>query len=233
MNNHSKYTSGQIAVSIIFIIWFLASILAMVFFAQNDMGYLAIGVFGQYFLVFGIIAVVSGIKNHNFNPIFLMFPIVGLGAVIVSVIAQFGSEAVLDILEDSIPYLLLSVFFIGGLIMVFMALSRYFGNKTRCRDHVVATCVELLEQYNEYGQLLVCPVYEANYGMHKLRLCNYIYSNMSDINVGDTKDLYVNPNNPEEFCGDKADIKAALILGGLGIFAMAFPAIGLWLMITG
>ncbi len=233
MNNHSNYTPSQIAVSIIFLIWFFGSILAMVFFARNNMGYLAIGVFGQYFLVFGIIAVVSGIKNKNFNPIFLIVPIVGLGAVIVSVIAQFGSETVLDVLEDSIPYLLLGVFFIAGLIMMIMAFCLYFGNKMRCKDYVVGTCVELLEQYNEHGELLVCPVYEANYGMHKLRLCNYIYTNMSDVNVGDVKDLYVNPNNPEEFCGDKGDVKVSFILGLLGTMFMGIPSIGVWLLITG
>lgn len=233
MNNHSNYTPSQIAISIIFIIWFLGSILAMVFFAKNDMGYLAIGAFGQIFLVIGIFATVSGIKGKNFNPIFLLFPIVGLGAVIVSVISQFGGEAVLEVLEESVPYLLLSVFFIAGLIMTIMAMRTYFGNKARCTDYVVGTCVELLEDYDEYGQLLVCPVYEASYGMDKLRLCNNIYSNMTDVNVGDMKDLYVNPHNPQEFCSDKGDVKVSLILGCLGLMFMGIPSIGVWLSITG
>ena len=233
MNNHSNYTPSQIAVSVIFLIWFFGSILAMIFFAKNEMGYLAIGAFGQIFLVIGIFVTVSGIKNKNFNPIFLLFPIVGLGAVIVSVISQFGTGAVLDALEDSVPYLLLGVFFIAGLIMMIMAFRLYFGNKMRCKDYVVGTCVEILEKYDDYGELLVCPVYEANYGMQKLRLCNDVYSNVSDIDVGDVKDLYVNPNNPEEFCSGKGNVAVLLVLGGMGVMFMALPAMGAYFMIKG
>lgn len=234
MNNHSNYTPSQIAVSVIFLIWFFGSILAMIFFAKNEMGYLAIGAFGQIFLVIGIFVTVSGIKNKNFNPIFLLFPIVGLGAVIVSVISQFGTEAVLDALEDSVPYLLLGVFFIAGLIMTGMALSRYFGPKIRCKDCVVGTCVELLERYDARGRLFVCPVYEVSYGMHKLKLCNEVYvrniGGAPVINVGTQKELYINPDNPTEFVNEKENGQIAFILGVLGLLFIVISVMGIYLM---
>lgn len=143
----------------------------------------------------------------------------------------------MDALEASIPYLLLGVFFIAGLIMTGMALGRYFGPKMRCKDCVVGTCVELLERYDARGRLFVCPVYEANYGIHKLKLCNDVYvrniGGAPIINVGVQKELYINPDNPTEFFDEKESSPIAFILGGLGLLSIVVSVLGVWLLITG
>ncbi|MBQ7766445.1 MAG: hypothetical protein IJ397_06365 [Lachnospiraceae bacterium] len=233
MNHNHKYTFGDILISIIFIIWFIGSIVAMVFFARSGMPALAIGVFGQYFLVFGIAAIVSGIKNKNFNPIVLIFPIVGIVAIVGSCIYQFGSEVMMDMVEKSIPYLILGVFFIVGMILVIVAFRIAVGQKNRCTEPVVATCVEVLEKYSVEGGQLLCPVYEINYGMNKIQICNNVYMSDRDVCVGDCKDLYINPDNPQEFYEGKIHLKTAFVVGGLGVFFMGMSILAIYMVLFG
>lgn len=233
MNQNHKYTPGEIFISIVFIIWFIGSIAAMVLFARKGMPALAIGVFGQYFLVFGIAAIVSGIKNKNFNPIVLILPVVGIASIVGSCIYQFGSEAMMSMAEECIPYLILGVFFLVGMILLMIAFRTTIGQKNRCTELVVATCVEVLERYSVAGKQLLCPVYEINYGMDKIQICNNIYMSNRDVRVGDYMDLYINPENPQEFYEEKVHLRNAFIVGGLGVIFMGMSLFALYMVIFG
>ena len=68
-------------ISVVFLLWFIASIIGMVYFAKTGRSLLCLALFGQYFLVFGLAAVISGIKDHNFNPITLLFVFIGVGTI--------------------------------------------------------------------------------------------------------------------------------------------------------
>lgn len=235
MGKGSGQKRGSTAAGAIFVIWFAISFFAIIFLAQCEQIYLLVAVFGQVFLVFGVSAVIFQIKKHQFIPIFLLIPMIGLGMLVVGVIGQFGSETILAALEQGVPYLLLGIFFIGGLLLLGMALSCYLGPKMRCKECVIGTCVEIMNKYDANGHLYVCPVYEVNYGIHKLRLCDedtYIRNTNGQpvIQVGEQKELYINPENPSEFVDEKLNSLRVFVMGGLGLLAVAMTVIGIWLV---
>ena len=67
-----NYTVKDYIIGGIFLIWFIGSIAAL-FMTVKISPWLALSVFGQYFLVFGFIALFSGLKNGDYKPIFLIF----------------------------------------------------------------------------------------------------------------------------------------------------------------
>ena len=90
--NNKKYSPMDIIISVILVIWFIASIAVMIFFGKTGRGGLVPAVLGQYFLVFGIAGIISGIKNKKVNPITFVFPVVGLICIIATLILYFGAE---------------------------------------------------------------------------------------------------------------------------------------------
>lgn len=230
MNNNRKYTPGEILFTIVFMIWFFGSIFVMVFLARNGMEALAIGVFGQYFLVFGIAAMVSGIKKRNFNPIFLIVPIVGIIGIAVSVIWQFGARETVEFIEENWWMALLAVFIIMGILLEVYAIYITVGKKRRSNQTAVATCIDILVSYDDEGYETYCPVYEAYVGGIMNRLCNNVYSRKIDVQIGDMKDIYVNEYLYGEFYNSTTNNMMGLLAGILGLLFIGMPLFGLFMM---
>lgn len=214
--NDKKYSPMDIIISVIFVIWFIASIAVMIFFGKTGRAGLVPAVLGQYFLVFGIAGIISGIKNKKVNPITFVFPVVGLICIIATIIKYFGSEAVMSFVEKNMPYILMSLFLIVGIILVIVAVSKYFGRKKRCSYMVTAKCVELRETAND-GHMLACPVYEIYYEGRIIKLCDDVYSNNLDVKVGDEKEIMINPDKPTEYFAPEEMAASSIIIGGIGI----------------
>lgn len=214
--NNKKYSPMDIIISVIFVIWFIASIVLMIFFGKTGKGGLVPAVLGQYFLVFGVAGIISGIKNKKVNPIIFVFPVVGLICIIATIIKYFGSEAVMSFVEKNMPYILMSLFLIVGIVLVIVAVSKYFGRKKRCSYMVTAKCVELRETAND-GHMLACPVYEIYYDGRIIKLCDDVYSNNLDVRVGDEKEIFINPDKPTEYFAPEEMAASSIIIGGIGI----------------
>lgn len=65
MNKQARPSIGGPVFGIIFLVWFVASIFGMLKASQSGHGALVITLFGQYFFVFGILALVSGFKHGD------------------------------------------------------------------------------------------------------------------------------------------------------------------------
>lgn len=213
--NDKKYYPMDIIISIIFVIWFIASIGVMIFFGKTGRGGLVPAVLGQYFLVFGIAGIISGIKNKKVNPITFVFPVVGLICIIATLINYFGSENIMTFIDENIPYILMALFLVVGIVLVAVALSRYFGRKKRCSYSVTAKCTELRERADN-GQMMACPVYEIWYNGEVIKLCDDVYSNNIDVKVGDEKEIMINPDKPTEYFSAAEMTASAIIIGGIG-----------------
>lgn len=214
--NDKKYSPMDIIISIIFVIWFIASIAVMIFFGKTGRGGLVPAVLGQYLLVFGVAGIISGIKNKKANPIIFVFPVVGLICIIATIINYFGSEAVISFIDKNMPSILMTLFLIVGILLVIVAVSKYFGRKKRCSYAVTAKCVELRERAGE-GQMLACPVYEICYNGETIRLCDDVYSNNLDVRVGDEKEIMINPDKPTEYFSAEEMMASSMIIGGIGL----------------
>ena len=214
--NDKKYSPMDIIISVIFVIWFIASIGIMIFCGKTGRGGLVPAVLGQYFLVFGIAGIISGIKNKKVNPITFVFPVVGLICIIATLILYFGAENTISFLDKNMPYILMSLFLVVGIVLVIVAVSKYFGRKKRCSYIVTAKCVELRETVND-GHMLACPVYEIYYDGQTIKLCDDVYSNNLDVRVGDEKEIMINPDKPTEYFAPEEMAASSIIIGGIGI----------------
>ncbi|MBQ8728077.1 MAG: hypothetical protein IJY83_06290 [Oscillospiraceae bacterium] len=214
--NNKKYSPSEIIISVIFVIWFIASIAVMIFFGKTGRAGLVPAVLGQYFLVFGIAAGVNEAKNKKFNPIALVFAIVGIAGIVATLILYFGAETMISFLDKNMPYILMTIFLIVGIILVIVAVSKYFGRKKRCSYMVTAKCIELREMAND-GHMLACPVYEIYYDGRTIKLCDDVYSNNLDVRVGDEKEIMINPDKPTEYFAPEEMAASSIIIGGIGI----------------
>ncbi|MBE5861534.1 MAG: DUF3592 domain-containing protein [Lachnospiraceae bacterium] len=224
--NRGKVGVGGAILSIVFLLWFFASIGAMIYCSKHDMGALVVTLFGQYFLVFGTIAVFSGLKSKDFQPITLLFPLVGIGCMIGGCIFQFGSEEVMKYAEAALPYLFLGLFFVIGVSLV---VGSYFSSKRRhevCNYRIMGTCVKIKTSYHK-GTRTYCPVYEAYFRDETILLSNNTYSNMNHIEEGETRELYLNPDNPKEFYEPKEERSLTIFLYVLGSIFAAVSAFAL------
>ena len=230
MENGRKFGVGSILGSIILLAWFFASIGAMIYLSKHGMGALVVVVFGQFFLVLGTIAVISGIVNKNFQPITLIFPLVGIACMAGGCIFQFGSEKVIKYVNNALPYLLLSVFLIVGVSMIVIT---YVGSKRRherCNYCIPATCVDLKSQYDE-GTRTYCPVYEVYFRGETLLLSNHLFSNVNRIKVGETREIYLNPEKPTDFYEPKEEKATNLFMFFMGGMFTAAAVFALVMMI--
>ncbi|MCR4599825.1 MAG: DUF3592 domain-containing protein [Acetatifactor sp.] len=228
--NKKKYGAGSIIISVVFLIWFFASIGAMIYLANHEKGALCVTVFGQYFLVFGAIAVISGIKDKNFQPITIIFPLVGIGAMVGGCIFQFGSETVMKYTEAALPYIFLGIFFIIGMSLV---IGSYFASKRRhevCNYCISGSCVKVKDRYHK-GTRSYCPVYEVYFRDETILLCSNTYSNMNHIQVGETRELYLNPDNPKEFYEPKEEHALTVFMYVLGSMFAGMAAFAIAMMV--
>ncbi len=210
-----KHKISSIIISVIFVIWFIGSVALMIFCGKTGRGGLAPALIGQYFLVFGLIIVIGTIKNKEFNPITLIFPSAGALCIIVTLINYFGSENIMTFIDENMPYILMALFLVVGIVLVAVALSRYFGRKKRCSYSVTAKCTELRERADN-GHMMACPVYEIWYNGEVIKLCDDVYSNNIDVKVGDEKEIMINPDKPTEYFSAAEMTASAIIIGGIG-----------------
>jgi len=218
--NGSKGTvpggAGGIIGGGIFLVWFVLSLVAMIYFSNHGKAAIATAIAGQYFLAFGVIAILSGIKNKTFNPVILIFPLVGIGMIAGGFIYQYGSEVVIAQVEKYLPDLFLVVFLaIGVSLLAFTYLSNR-RKKTNCTYVISGTCVDVLTEWHK-GHQNICPVYEVYYREETIRLCDHVYTNFDRIEIGERRELNINPDRPTEFYEEKvrkAEVRNLYFLGG-------------------
>ena len=235
-NEHSAwyYIKGGL-----FLIWFVASIIAL-FWTAKLSPWLAVSVFGQYFLVIGLIVLVSGIKDGNLNPIFLTFVFVGLLAVTFGIVMCFGSESAQQTFKELIPYAGISIFFVTGILLIIS----YFVHTVRdknCIEPVLATCVDMKKRkqatsdgYSYATYYTYCPVLGFRYNGKDYEVNTNFYSQHVDIELGEQRELYINPKYPKCFRqeGEAAHVKYAELIFGI-IFTVISSFVFLLLIALG
>lgn len=215
---------SNIIITIVFLIWFVGSIVGMIYCSHNDMPYLVITLFGQYFLVFGLFATIGGIRDKHFQPMTLLLVLIGIGAMACGLILQFGTASMENIVENLVPYLLLSIFVIAGVGMLMGGILYYQKKQTTCTYAVNAKVIDL-KKHRSDGTTTYSPVYEYYYGGEYVKYESNTYTNVHVPQIGDYKELRINPSNPREVMEGSA-AKALLIffvimgsmfvLGGIG-----------------
>ncbi len=233
MSDNGKNKAGQAIISIVFLLWFVASIGLLIYFAKTGKTALALSVFGQYFLVFGIIGLVSSISDGGFKlkslPI-LLFPLVGIGAIAGGIIIQYGSEELKKKSIDALPMIFIILFIIIGVGLIIGGLYSAIYLKLTCTEYVNAECVEAKKQYNKNRCEVYCPVYSFSYNGQNYKVCNDVYTNRYYPAVGQQYELYINPNNPMQFYEPYRTMSTGIFMMIFGVVLVCFMGFVLFMM---
>ncbi len=96
--------------------------------------------------------------------------------------------------------------------------------KEHCTQKVIATCTKLRQCYED-GHRSRYPVYEFDYNGQHYKVSKE--QNIFKTQPGTEHEIYINPNNPEEYYHPLADAaeKRAGILGAI-LFGIVFLVLG-------
>lgn len=234
-----NYTVKDYIIGGIFLIWFIGSIAAL-FMTVKISPWLALSVFGQYFLVFGFIALFSGLKNGDYKPIFLIFILVGLLAVLFGVVMCFGDETTKAVMQQCIPYAGVSIFFFTGILCI---INYYVRKKSeeKCTMPVLATCIDIRRRHRDTyegtsrcSNYLYCPVYSYTYDGKSYEVSTNFFSNTVNTEVGEQCDLFIDPKKPKCFKEEGESARQSGVEWGLGIFFTVLSSIiFIVLLVTG
>ncbi|MBR6536953.1 MAG: hypothetical protein IKT67_07100 [Lachnospiraceae bacterium] len=232
-----EYTVGEIILGIVFAIWFFASIVAFLLCARTS-GWLALAVIGQYFFVFGLVALVNGLKNRDFKPIFLIFLYAGAATLCGGLIMQYGGEALQEKFKELIPYIALSGFLVVGILCFCNALVRNRRNQN-CTQPVKATCISVkrrrsqttdFDDVGKHMRYLMCPVFRFYYRGRKYEVSHNTFTRYCEAEEGAVYELYINPDHPRCFREEGEDIRLNGMELTIGVFFTVF-SIGVMILV--
>lgn len=208
---------------IIFLIWFFASMagLLLVSETQHPVEWLMI-IFGQYFLVFGVLAVWSNKGTRRFPTIILMFPLVGLACMGSGIYMMIGGVDSHEKMNAFAPFFIVATFIVAGALMMHMSLSEMLYLKRVCTYEVNAKCVDITtslskRKHGGYSEIYM-PTYSFWLNNEEHRVWNNQFSS-TKFTIGDYYKILVNPNNVNDFIDSNARIGniGLLIIGTLFI----------------
>lgn len=192
----------------IFVIWFIGSIVAMFYFGKvQSNGYYVCMIFGQYFLVFGLIALFC--KQLIGLPFFL----VGLACIFIPFLMLNPNLLPVELNWNGVIILLLiAAFVIAGLCLIIIPLYSKNKRLKTCSVTVPATIVEYNTTYDE-GTELYSPIYEYYFNGQKYKSSKNIFSNVGNKRKGSIINIKIDPNNPSVFEDNHMSIIIPIILG--------------------
>ncbi|MBE6157692.1 MAG: hypothetical protein E7160_02740 [Firmicutes bacterium] len=187
----------NIIISIIFIIWFIGSIYLLTTFAKQEKYGLILVIFGQVFFVFGLIFIKKMFESKQIlkDLILLIFPIVGLGAMIIGLGINFNTEFIKKYAFLSVPI----IFFTIGLVGLIGITLQSINKKKNCTYKIKGKIIREDKIYDyDSGSYSYKPIYAINYNNETLILSEEIYS-IKDYDIGEERELLINPTKPNEF----------------------------------
>lgn len=231
MDNKNKF--GTILASIIFLVWFLISFVAMVILARVENYPAMLMVFGQYFCGFGLAALCTA-KNGRFVGICTLM--IGLAVIVLTFLHNWGSIFGIELNTPYVAGVCFLVFyiFVSG-YMVYNSISKIMGLKERCTNYIEAECVEVKVKLsrNKDGRRRKCymPVFLFEYNGEKHLVQSNIYSGVTAIKKGDMCGLYFNSEKPAEFYNDEV-LKSIRVFGIVGGIMLGMGIIILYALVT-
>ena len=119
MKPWKEHSTGSKMFGIVFLTWFIGSIIAMIILAELNMGEYTVMVFGQYFLVFGLIAFFGkSVDGKSGKGIGSIFAAVGLACIIIPYLVMHPELLPQQINWETIAIIaFLSLFIVVGLVV--------------------------------------------------------------------------------------------------------------------
>lgn len=225
-------------ISTFFLVWVIGSFIALILLADKGHDGLMTAVFGQMFLLFGIIAFVNTRKSVNkscvtyiFN---LLFAVVGALIIAGGLFFEFADGQIMEKLsyilsENVIAVLFCMLFVLVGAVMAAFPIVSYIKDKKRCTVSVVAEVVDFKSKISrgEHGSTMTyAPVYRYYYGGTEHTQASDIYTNQSMV-TGIKTEIFINPNDANDIYEPQRSASLRIIMTVMGVmfFAMGIFSI--------
>ena len=217
----------------IFLTWFIGSIIAILCISlfisnfDNRIGWF-LCLFGQYFVVLGVIAIWDMKNDKPFQSIVLMAPLVGIVCCSCGIYILLYGEVAMNKMSELAPYLLYLSVLIAGILFMHTTLSELVYLKKKCTYEVDAKCVDIMTSYTEGRRRVYMPIYNILINGQEHIICNEKYSNIK-FEIGKYYKILIDPENINNFF----DLNTKYDLTGSLIFELVFiiASIGTGLLI--
>ncbi len=213
---------------VLFLIWFLGSIIGMIYFSAKEQSHYVVMIFGQYFLVFGMIAFFNCKGKERLSS--MPFIVSGLACIIIPFLMLHPELFDVSINWDAIiPLLAILVFVIAGLALIILPILHKRKSERICTKIVNATIIDYLHEKNDRTDVY-CPVYTFKFNNKEYKVSSNFYTNFDLKPVGSIVELKINPNDPEEIWENATNLSFSIILGIL--FLVVSVPILLFMLMT-
>lgn len=218
---------------IVVLIWFIGSIIAMMWVGETENSWLMPAIFGQIFCVFSCIFIIPKIKERNFSKVdylLFVFPLIGIGCIAYSFLKRYAGEKFWSACGSFFvliaPFLGVSVFLIVGIILLIIGYKKVISPRRRCTLKIEAWCIEVKENWsikNGRSYTTYCPVFEYYFKGQEYKVSDGIYTNVVSYNQGDYYNIYIDPSFPTIFYEPRRNIGIGAILLFMGVLCTSFP----------
>lgn len=185
----------------LFLVWFIVSFIAMIIIfsiTSNTTEWILIFI-GQYFFVFSLIAMSTN-KDYRKLSLFYMFPIVGIFCLISGIYMIIEKEYSTFTIDDLCKYALLFIFLLIGIFLIKDSLDLK-SFKKKCTYKINAICVSTNVDYlhKNKGERTMRPIYNFWFNDKEYKVSTNIINKNSSFVIGKSYEIFINPNNPNEF----------------------------------
>ena len=212
MEKELKFNLGKV-IGFIYIVWFVASVVALLITYQNNRWISGI-IIGQLFFFWGIFALILNIKKGNFAPWVCLVSLLGIGVILFSLNWHYNFIDNEIVKENALPYAASLIFVLVGIALLLGTITRAAQEK-KCTVLVRAVCTDLDARTTNHSAgdsayTIKCPVFTFDYNGKTYSVNSGTYSGGVKAVVGQEYDLYINPDDPELFMeeGESKRLKA-------------------------
>ena len=189
---------AAVIISILVLIYFFGSMIGIILTAKINPAITLI-LFGQLFFVFGSIAFIAS-KNKMKDIFLLLFPLIGGGVMLAGGVMLSDDKELIDKLTEFAPLLLLILFLFIGVGITISTITKEIKAKNRCTAEVEAVVVDVKSRLSsgKNRHRVYCPIFEYQYYGQTFQKSPDVYTNVGVPKIGDTKTVYINPNDPTD-----------------------------------
>lgn len=196
--------------------WFICSFAALMYLGYVERGVELMLIFGHYFLVFGIMIVLSNKGVKNLSWLFI------IGIAFMGIVVFYPDIIKININPDNLMFIVMGAIFAGAGILVYFITTGELGDKPEYQD-----VQAIVNGYVNGRKRMVACTYEYEINGIKYNNKDNYYTNVNVPKLGSIVHLRVDPNNPNLFV-----VKRKKTIGDF-LFSAIFVIFGVFMIIAG
>lgn len=224
MKNNPQQARKETAAVLICIFTFIGLIVLLTVFMMTE-PILCMSCFGVILAVFSIMAIVQ--HGLNWNSWFVpLFPVVGavLTALPIIDVIHRNSTGETIFTKRFIIVIMTIIFTFAGLVMIVVPIIKRHVNKKIYTQPIMAVCIFIKTEImrdKDGTKILFAPKWEYTVGGKIYEYQETEYSNIDVPKIGEERQIFINPDDPDQAYRLNPGALALLICGGLMCIAFS------------